>query len=113
MVKGVDAGKYMRFEFRDEHETPKGEFLLLSPGDVVNIVELRGFEIYPQYRGNGLSYDMLAYAVMEARNYKFPIMSLKVKRDNAAAVKLYTNTGFIVKREDTQRDELEMELDIA
>ena len=111
MVQTVDAGKYMRFEFGEPEVV--GEFLLLSPGDCVNIVELRGFEIYPKHRGKGLSYDMLAFAVMEARTYKFPTMSLKVKRDNAAAVKLYTNTGFVVKREDADRDELEMELDIA
>lgn len=112
MVKAVDAGKYMTFDYRGEDNAILGEFILLSPGNSVNVAELRGFEIYPKYRGKGLSYDMLAQALNEAREYKFNKLRLQVKRANEIALKLYYNAGFIVTRDDFERDELEMEIEL-
>jgi GNAT superfamily N-acetyltransferase len=111
MLKRTETGKYQRYEYYDG-ANHVGEFLLLAYEDVVNVVELRGFEIYPQYRGKGLSYGMLACVVEEARAYKFPILNLKVKKDNDPAVRLYTNAGFVIKRDDADKSELEMELEV-
>lgn len=112
MVQTVSSGKYQQYEFVIDSDHV-GEFRLLSPGDTVNVVELCGFEIYPQYRGRRLSHVMLAYAVSEAKRYYFPLVTLKVKQDNAVAIRLYTNAGFVVKNTDHDKSELEMELDIA
>lgn len=111
MVKVTTIGQYRHYNFYDG-ANHVGEFILLSDREVVNVVELRGFEIYPAYRGKKLSYGMLASAVEEARLYKFSLMNLKVKKDNAPAVKLYTNAGFVEKRDDADKAELEMELEI-
>ncbi len=111
MLKRAGVGKFHYYNYFDG-ANHVGECILLAPSEVVNIVELRGFEIYPAYRGKKLSYDMLGMVVEEARGYKFPIMSLKVKTDNAAAIKLYTQAGFVVKRDDADKYELEMELEL-
>lgn len=85
---------------------------MFSPADAVNVVELRGFEIYPAHRGKGHGYAMLAFAVKGARAYNFPILALKVKSDNEIAIKLYENSGFVMKRKDDERSELLMELEL-
>ena len=112
MIEKISVGLSQNYRFYQDGKNV-GEFMLFSPSDIVNVVELRGFEIYPAYRGKGLSYNMLADAVAEARLYNFPVMALIVKKDNTPAVKLYTNAGFVVKREDQERDELLLEIEIS
>lgn len=111
MIRRVSQGIIQDYRFYDAGQNV-GEFSLVSPSDVVNVAELRGFEIYPAYRGKGHSYAMLAFAVKCARTYNFPILALKVKSDNKIAIQLYENSGFVTKRTDTERSELMMELDL-
>jgi|SRR5690349_8156907 len=111
MTRKVGAGLTHDYRFYLDGAN-LGEFSLFSPSDIVNVVELRGFEIYPAYRGKGYSYKMLAEVVSLAKVYNFPILSLKVKSDNAPAIKLYVNSGFVVRRVDTERGEQVMELDV-
>lgn len=111
MIEKISVGLSQNYLFYNEGVNV-GEFVLFSPSDVVNIVELRSFEIYPAYRGKGLSYSMLADAVAEARNYSFPVLSLIVKKGNEPAIKLYTSAGFVCKRDDTERHEMLMELEL-
>ena len=78
-------------------------FLLTDGGTVLGSVGCRGTEIddlivNPQHQGRGYGRLLLAWAVNHIREYTDAPVTLHAAEWNRRAVRLYTETGFAVKR---------------
>lgn len=60
-------------------------------------LNIEGLEVSPQYRGQGLSYQILDFAVKQ-----LGVKNLAVKKDNKIAKHVYDKYGFKVVDEDKQ-----------
>ena len=65
-------------------------------------IYIGGFQILPEYRGQGLGTAILDSLVLESEQSGVPI-TLEVFNDNTEAVKLYEKIGFVITEESAKQ----------
>ena len=89
MLKGTLATQY---EWTDKDGNLVAEFKTWDWWDGINVSDL---EIHGEYRGKGLSYQLLDYAVI-----KCGVKNLAVRKTNDVAKHVYDKYGFKVVDQD-------------
>ncbi len=65
-------------------------------------IHIGGFQILPEYRGQGIGTAILDSLVLESEQTGIPI-TLEVFNDNTEAVKLYEKMGFVITEENDKQ----------
>jgi len=79
-----------------------GRFVTVGDGDAVRVVDIA---VLPQARGRGVAGEALRRLQAQAADRGHGV-ALSVRKDNAAARRLYAALGFVVEGEDDLRLEL-------
>lgn len=81
-----------------------GEFSIqIIPNSQPTLV---GFYIMPKFRGKRLSYRLLTKSFKLSSDLGLSELWLKVRKDNFAAIKLYSNAGFYFESDDGENNQL-------
>lgn len=104
MRKALDIEPYGFYSDISQLDGKKGNiFLLMDGGTIVGSVGCYGSEIddlivNKAYQGKGCGKKLLMWAVNYIREYTSEPITLTVAEWNQRAVKLYTRSGFVIKK---------------
>lgn len=104
MRKALDIEPYGFYSDISQLDGKKGNiFLLMDGGTIVGSVGCYGSEIddlivNKAYQGKGCGKKLLMWAVNHIREYTSGPITLTVAEWNQRAVKLYTRSGFVIKK---------------
>lgn len=104
MRKALDIEPYGFYSDISQLDGKKGNiFLLMDGGTIVGSVGCYGSEIddlivNKAYQGKGCGQKLLMWAVNYIREYTSEPITLTVAEWNQRAVKLYTRSGFVIKK---------------
>jgi ribosomal protein S18 acetylase RimI-like enzyme len=84
--------------------TGVGRLRVVRPGQEIYVA---GIQLLPQYQRQGIGRVALGTVIREARDNALPL-SLHVVKENSAAKRFYTGLGFVVARDEEQRELLKL-----
>ncbi len=105
MRKALEIKPYNFYsDIRQLDSKKKDIFLLMDGGTIIGSVGCYGAEIddlivNKKYQGNGYGKKLLMWAVNHIREFTSEPITLTVAEWNQRAVKLYTRSGFVIKKQ--------------